>query len=241
MSSGYVLNFSNRTFHEFVLDAVRLDIYDAKYDYGSGSKANRLRGFWDVEPDHVVATLMDHMLAYAKQELAPDPDLLGRAQVILDRLRGAAAVDDLDAIAPNANEADFEKLARSVHDSINAGEPEVGLDRLHTFVSKYVEVLAAQEGVSVRREDPLHSRYAIVVRALRNRGAIETDMAERILRSTISTMESFSTVRNDRSFAHPNKLLGFDEALLIFRHVASAVRFLSAIAAPPAVDDDIPF
>ena len=45
MGGGYVLDFSNRTFSEFIMDSTGRDIYDARYDYGSGSKANRLRGF----------------------------------------------------------------------------------------------------------------------------------------------------------------------------------------------------
>ena len=50
MGSGYVLHFSNRTFSEFVMDSTGREIYDSRYDYGSGSKANRLRGFWNEEP-----------------------------------------------------------------------------------------------------------------------------------------------------------------------------------------------
>lgn len=46
MSGGYVLDLSNRTFEEFILDSVKIDIYDKKDDYHSGSKANRLRAFW---------------------------------------------------------------------------------------------------------------------------------------------------------------------------------------------------
>ena len=49
MGSGYVLNFSNRTFEEFIIDITGRSIYDGRYDYGSGSKANRLRGFWAAE------------------------------------------------------------------------------------------------------------------------------------------------------------------------------------------------
>ncbi len=32
MKSGYVLNFSDRTFKEFVLDATGLNIFDEKYN-----------------------------------------------------------------------------------------------------------------------------------------------------------------------------------------------------------------
>jgi hypothetical protein len=64
MESGYVLEFSNRTFSEFVLDSTGREIYDGKYDYSSGSKANRLRGFWNEEPNGVVAKLIGDLLDY---------------------------------------------------------------------------------------------------------------------------------------------------------------------------------
>jgi hypothetical protein len=64
MASGYVLDFSNRTFAEFVLDSTGCDIYDSRYDYGSGSKANRLRAFWLKEPNSVVGKLMNEMIEY---------------------------------------------------------------------------------------------------------------------------------------------------------------------------------
>jgi hypothetical protein len=65
MSSGYVLDFSNRTFAEFVRDSTGRDIYDASYDHASGSKANRLRAFWLKEENRVVGKLMSDMLDYA--------------------------------------------------------------------------------------------------------------------------------------------------------------------------------
>lgn len=43
--SGYVLNFSNRSFEEFFREVVKIDIYDARYGRGSGSKANRMTEF----------------------------------------------------------------------------------------------------------------------------------------------------------------------------------------------------
>lgn len=248
MGSGYVLGFSNRTFEEFFLDTVGINIYDPKYDYDSGSKANRLRAFWSNEPDHIVGKAMSAMIEIIELDFNPDQALLQKAKAIVERLEGATAVDDLGAISPNVNDQDFEKLARSVHDSINAGEPAAGLDRLHTFVSRYIGVLAGAEGIGVSREKPLHSVFGELVKALRARGAIETDMAERILKSTISTLEAFNQVRNERSFAHPNPLLGFDEALLIFRNVTSSIRFLKEVtsrrvdsAGAEAEDDDLPF
>jgi hypothetical protein len=65
MDTGYVLNFTNRSFAEFIRDSTGRDIYDSRYDYGSGSKANRLRAFWQREDNGVVGKLMSEMLDYA--------------------------------------------------------------------------------------------------------------------------------------------------------------------------------
>ena len=58
MSTGYVLNFSDRTFAEFVTDITNRNIFDPRYNYASGSKANRLRAFWLIEDNQVVGKLI---------------------------------------------------------------------------------------------------------------------------------------------------------------------------------------
>ena len=44
-----------------------------------------------------------------------------------------------------------------------------------------------------------------------------------------ATLEAFNDVRNNRSLAHDNPILHYDEALLIFNHVASSIRFLRSV------------
>ena len=63
MRTGYVLDFSNRTFQEFVLDSTGLDIDDESVG-GSGSKAGRLRYFWDNQPNRIVGKLLKDLAAY---------------------------------------------------------------------------------------------------------------------------------------------------------------------------------
>ena len=62
METGYVLNFGNRSFAEFVYDSTGRDIYDGLYNYGSGSKANRLRAFWQKENNAVVGKLLKDLV-----------------------------------------------------------------------------------------------------------------------------------------------------------------------------------
>jgi hypothetical protein len=230
MGSGYVLDFSNRTFDEFIMDSVGKSIYDSAYDYGSGSKANRMRAFWTVEPNHIVGKLLEDLVIYAAELYSPpDGALLEVGKRIAHRLLQSAPVPEIAVISPNTPGRDFATLAKSVREAIEKNEPEAGLDRLHTFVVRYVKVICEKRGIATDRGKPLHGLVGEYVKRLKQEGRIESEMTERILKSTISTLESFNQVRNDHSFAHDNPVLNYEESLLIFNHVTSCIRFLEAI------------
>ena len=96
MGSGYVLDFLNGTFQEFVLENLNIDIYDEKYNYKSGSKANRLRGFWKEESNSTVGELIETLLEYwrtkkliaRKAITTEEENLFNECQEIVERLQG---------------------------------------------------------------------------------------------------------------------------------------------------------
>jgi hypothetical protein len=254
MGSGYVFDFSNRTFAEFVEDTVGRNIYDAKYSYGSGSKANRLRGFWSEEPNHLTARLVRELISYGEENgfLKNDaPELIEACKKIAERLAQTNTVADVEALSPLTDDRDFDAVAQEVRATIDANKLELGLDRLHTFVVKFVRTLSEKHGLVVSRDKALHSLFGEYVKRLRALRYLESDMTERILKSSISILEAFNDVRNNKSLAHDNALLTYDESLLIFNHVASSIRFLRTLEAridrraaqQSAADmkDDIPF
>jgi len=69
MSGGCVLNFSNRTMEEFFRDDLDINIYDEKYNYASSSKANRMRGFWQVDSDYIVGKSIIKLIEYIKNQI----------------------------------------------------------------------------------------------------------------------------------------------------------------------------
>lgn len=100
MSSGYVLDFSNRTFREFIADSVQCDIEDLKYDYESGSKANQLRAFWKIESNVIVGKLLNDLFAYAEHvsEESFDSNLLNECRGIAARLLGNVDMDESEPL-----------------------------------------------------------------------------------------------------------------------------------------------
>lgn len=252
MSSGYVLDFSDRTFQEFIHDSVGRNIYEEKYAFNGQSKARRLRAFIKVEPNHVVgkliADLVAHAMRRAESGMAVSGDVEGCSR-IAERLRQGAPV--LEGVPPESQESAFRTLADSVRQAIEENQPEKGLDRLHTYFVAYVRKVCQDNGVAATRDEPAHSVLGKYVKALKASGRIESEMTGRILTYAQATMDAFNRVRNEQSLAHPNPILNYDEALLIFNHVVSIVNFIRTIeqkarqgAVPtPATEstDDIPF
>ena len=64
LSGGYVLNFSNQSYQSFINHAIKLDIYNQKYEIYGTSKGKRLKALWEVEGDISVGKLIEEMLLY---------------------------------------------------------------------------------------------------------------------------------------------------------------------------------
>ena len=225
MGGGYVLDFSNRTFQEFVFDSTGLDVEDESVA-GLGSKANRLRNFWRIQPDHIVGKLTKDLVAHRQ---SGSGHLRAKCDEIADRLPHAAPVDAAEVLSVLSERAEFERLAKGVLESINRNDPESGLDRLHTVTVKFIRSLCEKHGIATPRDKPLHSIFGEYVKKLKELNRIESSMTERILKSTISVLEAFSDVRNERSLAHDNKVLNRNESLLILNHITGSIRFIWAL------------
>ena len=225
MRTGYVLDFTNRQFREFVLDSVRLDIDDPTIG-GNGSKAVRLRHFGSNQPDHIVGRLLKDLV-----ERAPDGNatLRKRCTAAAERLSQSAAVHDVSVISELSGLEDFEQLAAGIRDSIEKDEPEAGIDRLHTFTVKFVRWVSERRGMTVDRDKSLNAIFGMYVKKLQELKLIDSRMTEMILKTSISVLDAFNDVRNNRSLAHDNVLLNHQESLLIFNHVMTAIRFIWAL------------
>jgi len=247
MGGGYVLDFSNRTFSDFVLDSTQIDIYEEKYYGWSGSKASRLRAFWEKESNFIVAKLVADLLEYWKAQKSIDSvEIESSEQVLYDEcckipedLKQRTPVDNIDVIQSTSEDKDFHLLAEAIRESIERNEPETALDRLHTFVVKYVRKLCEKHGISYDKKTPLHSLFGGYVKHLTKNNIIESTMTEKILKSSISVLEAFNDVRNNQSFAHDNPILNYNESLLIFNDVSNVIKFIESIEKKESESEDI--
>ena len=231
MGTGYVLDFSNHTFQGFVLDVVNIDIYDDKYFYGSGSKANRLRGFWNEESNYLVGRLLKALIDRASIQTVGEsnPNLLEQSHSIVERLLTSEPVQGLEAIESYTQQEEFALLAKSIKASIDANQPEVGLDRLHTFTVKHIRRYCDIHQIDYTAKTSLNALFGMYVKYLEANDYIHTEMTRRILKSSISILDSFNYVRNNQSLAHDNSLLNTQESLLICQNILALIQFVDSI------------
>ena len=143
MASGYVLEFSNRTFEEFVRDSSGCNIYDSRYNQGSGSKANRLRAFWLKEPNTVVGKLLNELVECGGGRA----DLKEPCRQIVARLLGAsnsqvhaATKSSQPVVQPERLTQDLDKLKEEyLKLSVESDRPKAGL-ALERLLNRLFEI-----------------------------------------------------------------------------------------------------
>lgn len=237
MGSGYVLDFSNRSFEEFVYDAVGVNIYDDKYDYESGSKANRLRAFIKIESNYRVGTLIEALCEFWLSQVglysstfeSKDEHLCLKSQEVAKRLKLDSVIEEIDVIQEDVNDKDITLLAKSIRDSIEKNEPDVALDRLHTYCMKFIRQLCEKHELEVKKDEPLNSLFGKYIKFIVASEYIDSTMTERILKYSIHVIEAFNDIRNNKSLAHDNVVLNYNESLLIFNNVTNSIKFILSI------------
>jgi|TARA_R110000764_G_scaffold64170_5_gene135204 hypothetical protein len=102
MQGGYVLEFSNSKFQQFIAKSFKIDIYDEKYSIYGDSKAKRLRAFWDLESNQTVGKLILELIEVwdtkktieGKSKTDNEKDLKERASRIANRILGVKNKSD---------------------------------------------------------------------------------------------------------------------------------------------------
>lgn len=234
MHSGYVLNFSDRTFAEFFEDEFSIEIEDEKYYSNGSSKAKRLRAFFETEEPFLVSKVARRLwevrqdIPKYKQDSEEYRSVESRFFSLIEKIEGGGQVLSTDAIEAFQRDQSLEELIAGIDRDIAADKPAAALDRLHTYCMKKFAHLLDKHGVSCGRDDPLHSRVGKYVKVVESKTVLR-EMTKRAIKSSISVFDSFNDVRNNRSFAHDSEIVDHAEAKYIFESVSALLRLFKSI------------
>jgi Abortive infection C-terminus len=256
MGSGYVLDFSDRTFAEF-FDDQGITIYQDKYDFNGTSKAKHMRAFVEVEDALTACRVLRQLWEYREsipqyRNADSDGNLKSLFFGLLERFESGGAAPRTDAIDRFAHDQTLDELVASIERDIGADRPAAALDRLHTYCMKKFGHLLDVRGVKWDRAEPLHSRVGKYVRAL-NQDHELREVTAQIIKNAIGVFDKFNHVRNNQSLAHDNELLDPAEARFVYDSITAILRFVKSVesnrfdptreslSVTLADDDEIPF
>lgn len=153
MSGGYVLNFSDRTFGEFVFETVDLDIHDEKYTAAGTSKANKLRTFWKIESDHATGMLILALINYdASQNAEQDTEVLTLAdkcrQIATRLLAGTPNLSPLKEHAKILNANHLAEQIRRLEASVKT-DPSLAIGTAKELIETCCKTILAERGKPV--------------------------------------------------------------------------------------------
>lgn len=153
MSSGYVLNFSDRTFGEFVFETVGIDIHEEKYTTEGTSKAKKLRTFWKLEPDYTVGKLLLALIDYDASLNAEQPTeakaLADKCRQIATRLlAGGPSLNPLKEHAKVLNANHLAEQIRRLEASVET-DPSLAIGTAKELIETCCKTILAERGKPV--------------------------------------------------------------------------------------------
>lgn len=234
MESGYVLNFSDRTFARFFAEELNIDIDDPIYAQDGGSKGKRLRRFLQISDPGLSARALRKLWEYreAVRARSEREETLADAQEklfhIVHQLEGDSGLARTDAIERFEHDETLDELVASIERDIQAHKPHVALDRLHTYCMKKFAHLLRQRGEQPSTGETLNARAGRYFNPMRRSGQIRP-ISDKIMKSTVETFELYNGIRNNESLAHDNTLVESNEARFIFDGIVNMLRFVKTI------------
>jgi hypothetical protein len=153
MSGGYVLNFSDRTFGEFVFETVGIDIHDEKYTAEGTPKAKRLRTFRKLEADFPVGKLLlaliDYDASLNADRDADATDLVDKCRQIATRLlAGGPSLDPLKEHAKVLNANHLAEQIRRMEASVET-DPSLAIGTAKELIETCCKTILAERGKPV--------------------------------------------------------------------------------------------
>jgi hypothetical protein len=239
MEGGYVLNFSNRTFGEFICEAVDRDIHNEKYTSGGTSKANKLRTLWKIESDYTVGKLILALVDYERTlDLMPDAEAKTRAekcrQIATRLLAGGPSLSPLKEHAKTLNANHLAEQIWRLESSVE-NDPSLAIGTAKELIETCCKTILTERGkpvagtpdVSTLTKETLKElklvpegitnavRGADVIkRLLSNLGTIANGLAE--LRGLYGTGHGKDGSSRGLSARHAKLAVGAASALAVF-------------------------
>ena len=156
-----------------------------------------------------------------------------KSGLLINRIEFVISTNSYDISLPDDSAESFDVLSADIHDAIKKDQPALVLDRLHTYITKYLRKLCNAHSIPVCDERgnfyPLHSLFGLLRRYYERNSAFQSDFVNTTFKASTSVFERFNAIRNDSSYAHVNDVLNKAEAKYVISIITAILQLLKDI------------
>jgi len=148
---------------------------------------------------------------------------------VASRLKGIVTQVNL----PIKKEETLQTLLEDINSALSRNKPELVLDRLHTFSTKLLRQICTDNGIVVINNKgdylPLHSLAGMLKKKYEEKPMFSSTFTISAIQNSISLFDQYNAIRNKRSYAHDNEILGKLEAEFVVKIMADLLVFIDRI------------
>ena len=129
---------------------MQIDIHSERYQFKGTSKANKLRSFWEVEPDAIVGVVLGELISeYEDSGGSHDQELVAECRAIAGRL--PASAPDLRSISEVAERFDSQYLQRQIDrmESAIDSDPALAIGTAKELIETCCKTILEERGQSL--------------------------------------------------------------------------------------------
>lgn len=224
---GYVWDFNDITFREFVNGATGCNIDDKKYKTNGTSKEKRLREFLTIEENSKVKLLLEEILDYGtRRKFLLTTHIKNMKKIINDLKKYEKNIEINENTIKNKNEERI--LLKEIKDKISKGQYEFAIDRLHTLLKYKYEAIFKSIKKDLKGET-LDAISGELNNILRINNVFKESTTFSILSATKKIMKDFDDARNNKTYAHANTIMQKNEAEFLCTYMVYYYNFICKI------------
>lgn len=227
---GFIWDFSDAKFKEFVKSYTGLNIFEDKYLYedGTSSKMKRLKTFLKVEEDIYVIMLLNGLKEYGKKNKYLYKTNIEEIEKYIKKLNKTSKEIVFDKNIFKS-EKKVNILIQDINEKVAKKQYELAIDRVHTLFKGYIENVCDKLGIEIEGKS-LDALYGEILKYIHQTQIFSEGVTQDILSSSKKIMKSFDYARNNKSFAHTNDIMEENEAEFLCVYIIDLYKFLNKIS-----------
>ncbi len=238
-------NYNKSNTRDMIFEATGIDI-NTDPDYQL-SQEKCVRKVWDECEDNKVGKLINIMLQHYFDHVPYTPDekdqrIYCELSELANRIINKPSVE-----LPDIDGVDLSLIKEDIEQQIVAGNPELCIDRLHTYATAFFRRLCEKHGIDTKKADgdeqPLHSIAGLLKNWYIEKDYFSSEFFTAALQYSVNTFQKYNDLRNKRSAAHPSELLDKKDAEYAVKIIMDTLVFIEAAEKKKdgEIQDELPF